>query len=129
MNDKEKDLCDLLEEALRSSIYSNHPPYRIHAKIDDLGLSLCYRERKSAENGQVSFDIQIVGDTCYLNWLFMLQNHARNGYERALYLSLEKFCRKLKCSKISLNESDDRYNFWMALGFKKESHQSFVKEI
>ncbi len=125
MTGKEKSICDLVRESLRSfPLYEeSHWVFAVH---HEGGISIGYKTtNNNMHDGSTNFDIQIIGDICYILWIELAEDEKGRGFGRGLYSTIENFARSYGCSMVRLFPSGwtrtgkTRLEYMMSLGYRK----------
>lgn len=130
MSREEKRISGLLKKHLQELPFYEDS-HEVYAVIDDNGTSIAYRtvECVQLDPKSTRFDIQIQGDTCYLNWINVRPEERRRGYGKSMFQVIKSFCVDYDCRKIVLNPSGEgKEEYWEKLGFSK-INGDYIKEL
>ncbi len=96
------------------------------AELNNKGLWAGYRTtNNNAPTGATHFDLNIIGETCYILWIELLKIERGQNYGRTLYRIIEDFAREIGCDRVRLTPSGwcptgkTRREYMLALGYRE----------
>ena len=94
-----------VEELARHRLRQIFPLFEEAHKVQVSESGRCIGYRTAAENlgsmdGTTHFDIQLIGDICYILWVELEKDKRGRGYGWKLYETIHHFARDLKLAKV-----------------------------
>ena|SRR3989344_4865958 len=80
----------------------------------------------AGDNGDeeaTSFELEIEGPLCYLNWFAINAEKRGEGRGAQLYNALESALKEIGCQTIFLAPAGDGVGFWPKMGYQYEKRQ------
>jgi len=123
---KLEEISDLMKENLNEFPIFNQN-HRINTKkIRDDKFWIGYRTAKdNSLKGTTNFDLNIIGDTCYILWIELAKEHQGKNLGKLLYKTIENFAKDYGCKRVRLTPSGwtpkgkTRLEYMKSLGYKE----------
>lgn len=96
--------------------------HKIFAHTNELNTSITYRTKKEIIRSSTYFDIQFIGDTCFVNYIEIEPSKRARGNGRKLFSVIEKIARECGSKKVQLTASGSMSNGSMSNGRTKTEY-------
>ena len=99
---------------------------------------VCMNYRTTSDDipvGSTHFDLEIIGDACYILWIELHERHRGLGHGRKLYGIIEDIARKSGCKRViqtpsgSTPNGKSRRDYVLGLGYKRLDSTEMCKEL
>jgi GNAT superfamily N-acetyltransferase len=122
---KQEEISDLIKEKLRRLPIFDET-HKIGVKrIDEEKLWVGYRTTEGNPRGTTRFDLNIIGDTCYILWIELDKEYRGENFGKSLFKIIEDFAKDYGCDKVRLTPSGQtiseksRLEYMNSLGYHK----------
>jgi len=120
---KQEEISDLIKEKLRKFPIFNETHKIGVKKIDEEKLWIGYRTADENPRSTTRFDLNIIGNTCYILWIELAKEHKGKDLGKSLFKIIEDFAKDYGCNKVRLTPSGQtisgksRLEYMKSLGY------------